>query len=184
MDGSTTAAANGAERADGGGNGEFAALLERHGPEVYRFLLRLTRNPSDADDLYQEAALRACRAFGRLDARANQRAWFFRIAGNAYLSDRRKHARVQPLGDAAAGALAAPADDEDARTDAAAALARVLPLIDGLPRKQRMALVARKGSGLSYPEIAVLLGCSEAAARANVHAAVRSLRAGLGDLLD
>ncbi len=179
----TTAHPGGRERAGPPGESSFEAMLERHGPEVYRFLVSLTRNPADADDLYQEVSLKAFRAFGRLDGEANHRAWFYRIAGNAFLSDRRKHGRVGPLDDATAAAIPAPADDAAARLDASAALARVGPMIDRLPPKQRMALIARKQHDLSYAEIAQLLGCSEAAARANVHEAVRKLRDGLGDLL-
>jgi RNA polymerase sigma-70 factor, ECF subfamily len=161
----------------------FERLLDRHGPEVYRFLVHLTRNPADADDLYQEAALKAYRAFPRLDGNANHRAWLYRIASNTFLSDRRKHGRVGALADAQAAAIPAPATDDAARIDAGSALARVGPMIDALPTKQRLALIARKHHDLSYAEIAALLGCSEAAARANVHEAVRKLRDGLGDLL-
>ena len=161
----------------------FEAVLERHGPEVYRFLVHLTRNLADADDLYQEAALKAYSAFGRLDGSANHRAWFYRIASNTFLSDRRKRGRVGALDDATAASLSAPQVDHAARLDAGIALDRVRALIDGLPPKQRLALIARKKHDLSYPEIAQLLGCSEAAARANVHEAVRKMRDALGDLL-
>jgi RNA polymerase sigma-70 factor (ECF subfamily) len=161
----------------------FEELIDRHGPEVHRFLVNLTRNPAEADDLYQDAALKAFRAFGRLDRKANHRAWFFRIAGNAFLSDRRKHGRVDRLDELATAAIPAPTDDAAARLDAGEALARIGPMIDRLPPKQRMAMIARKQHDLGYSEIARLLGCSEAAARANVHEAVRKLRDGLGELL-
>lgn len=161
----------------------FEEMLEQFGPGVYRFLLQLTRHAPDADDLYQETALKAFRAFGRLDAAANHRAWLYRIAGNSFLSDRRKRARLEPLEDAAAALLPVPAEDVAARIDAGAALARVNAAIATLPPKQRMALIARRRHDLGYAEIASLLGCSEAAARANVHEAVRKLRDACGDLL-
>jgi len=161
----------------------FEEVLARFGPEVYRFLMNLARNQADADDLYQETALKACGAFGRLEPGANCRAWLYRIAGNAFLSDRRKHGRVGPLDDVAAGALEAPPGDEAARLDARDLLAEVSALVDRLPRKQRMALIARKQQDLSYAEIAALLDCSEAAARANVHEALRKLREAFGDRL-
>lgn len=161
----------------------FEQSLERFGPEVYRFLLNLTANRADADDLYQEMAVKAYTAYGRLDAGANVRAWLYRIAGNAFLSDRRKHGRVGVIDDAMAGTLTAATPDDAARLDARDLLAEVAALVDRLPKKQRMALIARKHQDLSYAEIAQLLDCSEAAARANVHEALRKLRDALGDRL-
>ena len=161
----------------------FDEMLERHGAEVYRFLLQAARNGPDADDLYQEAALRAFRGFGRLEPGANHRAWFYRIATNAFLDHSRRASRLAPLDAASAGAIPARPDDHEARLDAASALERTAALIAALPPKQRVALVARRQHDLSYSEIAALLGCTEAAARANVHEAVRKLRDGLGDLL-
>ena len=162
---------------------DFDEVLARHGKEVYRYLLQLCRNRSDADDLYQETALKAFRAFGRLDAVANHRAWLYRIAGNTFLSDRRKHGRTGPLDGAAAEAIPSPASDEAARLDARDLLTQVDGLVAGLPKKQRLALIGRKYHDLSYAEIAASLNCSEDAARANVHAALRKLRDALGDRL-
>ena len=162
---------------------DFDAVLTRHGPEVYRYLLQLCRNRTDADDLYQETALKAFRAFDRLDGTANHRAWLYKIAGNTFLSDRRKHGRTGPLADTAAAAIPSPANDEAARLDARDLLAAVDGLVGGLPNKQRLALIARKYHDLSYAEIAASLNCSEDAARANVHAALRKLREALGDRL-
>ncbi|HYO31172.1 MAG TPA: sigma-70 family RNA polymerase sigma factor [Thermomicrobiales bacterium] len=162
---------------------DFDEVLARHGTEVYRYLLQLCRNRPDADDLYQETALKAFRAFGRLDAVANHRAWLYRLAGNTFLSDRRKHGRTGPLDGAAAEAIPSPASDEAARLDARDLLTQVDGLVAGLPKKQRLALIGRKYHDLSYAEIAASLNCSEDAARANVHAALRKLRDALGDRL-
>jgi RNA polymerase sigma factor (sigma-70 family) len=123
------------------------------------------------------------RAFGRLDAVANHRAWLYRIAGNTFLSDRRKHGGRDRSPAAVAEALPSPTSDEAARLDARDLLVAVDGLVAGLPKKQRLALVGRKYHDLSYAEIAASLGCSEDAARANVHAALRKLRDALGDRL-
>ncbi len=162
---------------------DFDEVLARHGPEVFRYLLQLCRNRADADDLYQETALKAFKAFDRLDAVANHRAWLYRIAGNTFLSDRRKHGRTGPLADGAAEAIPSPARDEAARLDARDLLVAVDGLVAGLPKKQRLALIGRKYHDLSYAEIAASLNCSEDAARANVHAGLRKLRDALGDRL-
>lgn len=162
---------------------EFEVVLERHQTEIFRYAMQLTRNPADADDLYQETMLKAYRAYGRLDADANVRAWIYRIATNTFLSDRRKHGRVDLLDDIAAQAIPAAQTDHAAKLDARDLLQEVAVFIDGLPPKQRVALTLRKHHELGYAEIAETLRCSEAAARASVHEALRKLRDCFGDRL-
>jgi RNA polymerase sigma-70 factor (ECF subfamily) len=160
----------------------FDDTLARYGAEIYRFALHLTRNRTDADDLYQETALKAYRAWDRLPCDANHRAWLYRIASNTFLSDKRKSARLSSL-DAAEMVDTIPAasrDDED-RLDAGNLLREVEVFIAELPPKQRVALVQRKYLELGYSEIATILDCSEEAARRNVHEALRKLRDRFGD---
>ena len=161
----------------------FDELLVRHGDEIYRFILRMSRNRADADDLYQDTLLKAYRAFGRLDAAANHRAWLYKIATNTFLSDRRKMGRESPLDDALAQEVPAAPVDEAARLDARDLLGEVESFIAALPPKQRIALVQRKHHNLDYADIAAILRCSEAAARASVHEALRKLRDRFGDRL-
>jgi RNA polymerase sigma-70 factor (ECF subfamily) len=161
----------------------FEEVVVRYQAEIYRYAVQLTRNRTDADDLYQDTLLKAFRAYGRLDGAANHRAWLYRIATNTFLSDRRKLARVDPLDEAAAEAIPAAATDQAAGLDARDLLREVAMFVDGLPPKQRVALTLRKYHELGYPEIADALRCSEAAARASVHEALRKLRECFGDRL-
>lgn len=154
----------------------FAMTIERFGDEIYRFACQLTRNTADADDLYQETLLKAFRAFGRLPADANHRAWMYKIASNTFISDRRKRGRDNPLSDAHEQTLAAATIDTARGMDARDLLRDVEAFILGLPPKQRVALILRKYHGHGYGEIAEALRCSEEAARANVHEALRKLR--------
>ena len=170
--------------ADGGILGlcpTFEMVLERYQAEIFRFAVHLTRNHSDADDLYQETVLKAYRAFDRLDGEANHRAWLYRIATNTFLSDRRKRGRERPLDDVQATQLPGAATDDAARLDAGNLLREVDAFVASLPDKQRLALIQRKYHDLSYADIALNLRCSEAAARANVHEALRKLRSQFGD---
>ncbi len=161
----------------------FDDLLARHQAEIYRYALQLTRNPADADDLYQETMMKAYRAFGRLDASSNYRAWLYKIASNAFLSGRRKANRESPLDETVELSLAAAPIDHAAKLDAAAMLLEVERFVAALPDKQRLALILRKYHELGYDEISINLKCSEAAARANVHEALRKLRTCFGDRL-
>jgi RNA polymerase sigma-70 factor (ECF subfamily) len=159
----------------------FESMFHRYGVELHRYSLQLTRNPADADDLYQETFLKAFRAFGRLDQDANHRAWLYRIATNTFLSHRRKHGRVDALDEDAP--IAAPAHDQAAQLDARGLLEEVEQFIERLPSKQRVALILRKYHEMDYADIANSLRCSEPAARANVHEALRKLRSCFGDRL-
>ena len=160
----------------------FDDTLARHGAEIYRFALHLTRNRPDADDLYQETALKAYRAWDRLPCEANHRAWLYKIASNTFLSEKRKSSRLRSLdADEAVETIPAASRDDDERLDAGNLLSEVEAFIEGLPPKQRIALVQRKYLDISYPEIAATLGCSEEAARRSVHEALRKLRGQFGD---
>ena len=164
-----------------GGCPTFEMVLERYQAEIFRFAMHLTRNHADADDLYQETLLKAYRAFDRLDHEANHRAWLYRIATNAFLSDRRKRNRERPLDDEQASVLPGQPTDDAARMDASNLLREVDAFVASLPDKQRLALIQRKYHDLSYADIAANLGSSEAAARANVHEALRKLRDKFGE---
>jgi RNA polymerase sigma-70 factor, ECF subfamily len=160
----------------------FDETFARYGSEIYRFALYLTRNRSDADDLYQETALKAFRAWDRLPCDANHRAWFYRIASNTFLSDRRKAARLRSLdADSRAETIPAASRDDDGRLDAGHTLSEVEAFIEELPPKQRIALVQRKYLEMGYADIAATLESTEEAARRNVHEALRKLRDRFGD---
>lgn len=161
----------------------FDDLVERHQAEIYRFSLHLTRNKTDADDLLQETLIKAYRAFDRLDGNANHRAWLFRIATNAFLSGRRRLKWENSLEDTAESSLPAGVFDHVAALDARDLLNEVQRFVAELPDKQRVALILRKYHEMSYGDIAANLKSSEAAARANVHEALRKLRERFGDRL-
>lgn len=159
----------------------FEDLLERHQHEIYRFALQLTRNRPDADDLYQETMIKAYRAFGRLDGDANHRAWLYRIMTNTFLSGRRKASREGSLDAETEAVWPADPSDHVAETEARDLLREVELFVQTLPAKQRVALILRKYHELGYADIAENLKCSEAAARANVHEALRKLRDRFGN---
>jgi RNA polymerase sigma-70 factor (ECF subfamily) len=152
---------------------EFERLLERHRGEIAAYLRRLLGDASAAEDAAQDTWLRAHRAFDRLPAEANTRAWLYRIATNralTMLKQRRTALR-----------RASPVDLDmiPARAIELAGgftLRAVAQAVERLPAKQRAALVARRFHDLDYEDIGMSLGCSAESARANVHQAVRKLR--------
>lgn len=162
----------------------FTSIIDRFGDEIYRFACQLTGNGVDADDLYQETLLKAFRAYAKLPADANHRAWLYRICSNTFISDRRKHGRVAPMNDVMAATLSANTPDQARALDARDLLREVERFVDTLPPKQRVALVLRKHHEYGYADIADVLNSSEAAARANVHEALTKLRGAFAHRLE
>jgi RNA polymerase sigma-70 factor (ECF subfamily) len=158
----------------------FETLMRAHHGEIYRYLRRVTRRASDADDLSQETFVRAYRAYRSLPPEANARAWLFTIATNLF----RNHFRAQKrrhLAYQAAGVGTRAGDDTDPEGEALGREAgRVLQAAIGrLPLKQRLAFLQRKVHGLEYEEIARGLDCSAESARAHVFQALRKIRRAL-----
>jgi RNA polymerase sigma-70 factor, ECF subfamily len=164
----------------------FAEIVTLHQEAVYRYLLRFTRNPQDAQDLFQDTFLRAHRAYAALPAEANVRAWLMRIAINLtknYVRDRQRHRRVIVASDRTE-ALHGQSESETGLDTEGVMISQetahtLLTAIDALPFDQRAALVQRQFEGLDYPTIAINLGCSQDSARAHVYQALRKLRLAL-----
>jgi RNA polymerase sigma factor (sigma-70 family) len=162
------------------GREPFEAVVASHHAEIYRYLRRVTTRASEAEDLSQEAFLRAFRAYRALPPDANVRAWMFAIATNLY----RNYVRTESRRRAAPATVRGRTRESDGEgperealfNEAKAVLERV---IDGLPVRQRLAFVLRKIHDLSYGEIARSLDCSEESARAHVFQAFRKVRQGL-----
>ncbi|MEX2426514.1 MAG: RNA polymerase sigma factor [Thermomicrobiaceae bacterium] len=156
---------------------KFEDLVECHHGEIFAYILRMTRDRGEAEDLCQETFLRAYKAYGRLDGGANQRAWLYKIATNTTLNHiRRQKTGRRVIDTFKNGSVSTTLDDYADRAGNRDLLERVQHAIDDLPEKQRLALSQRKLAGLSYSEIADKLECSEDAARANVYQAIRKLR--------
>src|SRR4026209_24237 len=71
----------------------FAEQAMEYMPSLYSAALRMTRNPSDAEDLVQETYLRAYRGFGGFEQGTNLKAWLFRILTNAFINSYRAKQR-------------------------------------------------------------------------------------------
>jgi RNA polymerase sigma factor (sigma-70 family) len=148
----------------------FQRFLDEHGSAVHGFLVASVGR-HEADDCFQETFLAALRAYPRLEHADNLRSWALTIAHRKAIDSHRARGRrpvpTDEINDAAA------AGPPPASTDGEPALWK---LVDGLPDKQRVAVRARFVEDLAYADIARMLGCSEDAARRNVHEGVKKLR--------
>lgn len=165
----------------------FDEVISRHQQVVYGYLLHFTRNPHDAQDLFQETFLRAYRAYAALPADAHHRAWLMRIAVNLsknYVRDRQRRGRVLVAENHEVEGEERPYESAVGTDMESTMIARetaytLLTAIETLPFHQRAALIQRQFEGLDYQTIAANLQCSAESARAHVYQALRKLRLSL-----
>ena len=161
----------------------FTALVERHGPQLYRLAYRLTGNEQDARDAVQEGLLRAYRGFDAFEGRSDAGTWLYRIVLNCSI-DMHRAAGTGPNKPAAAplatlqGLPAARASPE--RLAASAETQRhIEAALEQLTPLERAAFTLRHFEGQATDDIGRLLGIRGNAARQHVFRAVRKLRAAL-----
>jgi RNA polymerase sigma factor (sigma-70 family) len=146
----------------------FQAVLDTHRGDLYRFLVASV-GPNEADDCFQETVISAMRAYPRLAHGRNLRAWLLRIGQRKAIDAHRARGRRPVPVEAVPERSAPPTAALDGEADLWAA-------VRGLPTKQRAAVFCRSVLGMPYQELAELLGCSEEAARRNVHEGLKRLR--------
>jgi RNA polymerase sigma factor (sigma-70 family) len=141
----------------------FETFYVAHADEVLLFLRRRVGRDR-ADDAFQETFLRALRAYERLAHAEHLRAWVFTIASRVVIDTHRR------AGEPTAELPELP--HEDSRP----AYEDLGELTDGLPAKERAAVVLRYGYDLTYDQIAAALDSSPDAARQAASSGVRRLR--------
>lgn len=161
----------------------FGTLVSRYYDACWRFAYHMLGERADAEDVVQDAFLRAYLAIGRYDERDQFRGWLFRIltnqCRNALTSRGRRTRRfIQDeiaLETASAPAPGVPPGVEDA------ALVRALGQLDPL---QREALLLKYAEGLEYGEMSAMTGAGESALKMRVKRGSERLRALIGRSLD
>ena len=155
-------------------------LLAAHADAVYRYALRLTREPQAAQDLSQETLLRGWRARKSLREPAAARVWLLRIATNLHRDHCRVARRVEPLNEEPADLHVIAGGAIEHRE----CVERALAALDALPPRQRQAMHLITIEQLSQQEAADILGISVDALKASLSLARRQLREKLKDVYD
>jgi RNA polymerase sigma-70 factor (ECF subfamily) len=167
---------------------EFEALLSPLLSMAYGTAVRLTRDRTEAEDLVQDAALLAYKAFGSFQRGTNFKAWFFRILTNAFYSRHRKekHEKANLSTDDLPAlylySKTAEAGLHGRENDPASAIMdqldseQVAIALDALPEEYRMVATLYFIEDFSYQQIAEVLGCPVGTVRSRLHRGRRMLQ--------
>jgi RNA polymerase sigma-70 factor (ECF subfamily) len=157
-------------------------------PQLYSAALRMTRNPSDAEDLVQETYLKAYRSFESFTEGTNLKAWLYRILTNTFINNYRAKQRrpeaaeldeaedlflYRRLGGLEAVAAARTAEDEamDLFTDD-----EVKHALEALPENFRIPVLLADVEGFSYKEIAEILEVPIGTVMSRLHRGRKSMQ--------
>lgn len=158
----------------------FTEIYERFGGMVYSLCLRMSGRGAEAEDLTQEIFLRIHRHLARFNGRSSLKTWVYRITLNYCRSKLgRKRYPEAPLAEEVEEGGVVLADgrrdplDQALAHDAARRLARALPSVKA---KYREAVILRDLEGLSYDEIATVLGTRIGTVRSRISRGREQLR--------
>jgi RNA polymerase sigma-70 factor (ECF subfamily) len=179
------------ERTLAGDREAFRVLVERHSSNVFRLAYRMTGNQHDAEEVVQEAFLRAYQKLSQFAARANFGTWVYRIAAN-YAIDRMRQRRSEE----ARREMPGRSTDDGLESDPMSIVPDAVPsperlaqsgqlaehirrALNELTPAERTAFVMRHWGGSGIEEIAEALKSSSSAAKNTVFRSVQKLRRAL-----
>ncbi|TCZ54971.1 sigma-70 family RNA polymerase sigma factor [Roseicella aquatilis] len=147
-----------------GDRAAFGLLVGRHGERTLRLALRVLGNAAEAEEVAQEALLRAWQAAAGFDpARAQFTTWLHRITLNLAIDRARRRPAAPGAVEAALAAIEDPAPGPEAMAAAAEDRAALAAALARLPARQRAAIALAYEDGLSGAEAAAALNVSERA---------------------
>ena len=169
-------------RSIGGDADSFNQLVERWQRQIYALAYRHIGRQEDARDVCQETFLRAYRGLGGFRGQAKFSSWLYRITINLcrdWVRRERRAPVVQPPEDsdlmelAAARAPSESIEDQVGRRDLTRAVERAMAL---LPEEQRTAILLKEYEGLTFQEIADVVGCPLSTVKTRLYQGLTVLR--------
>jgi RNA polymerase sigma-70 factor (ECF subfamily) len=179
------------ERARAGDREALESLMERHQAQVFRFGMKMCRDPEDAKEVLQETLLALARGIRDFRGASSLSTWLFTVARSFCIKARRRDARRAQAGGAPLSteettqleSLADPAPGADealATREIGGALERAIAALEPMYRE---VLLLRDVEGLSAKEVAEVVGISEQAVKSRLHRARLAVRDGVASFL-
>ncbi|WP_326970226.1 sigma-70 family RNA polymerase sigma factor [Brevundimonas diminuta] len=156
-------------------DGAFKAELVTLIPHLRAFARTLTGDPTAADDLAQEAMMKAWDARASYQMGTNMKAWTFMFLRNQFYSEKRRSWRQTQLDQEAAERTLIAVDDPEAPV----ALDELRQALQTLPEEQREALILVGAGGFAYEEAAEICQCAVGTVKSRVSRARKALQATL-----
>jgi len=173
------------ERVRAGDTALYELLVLRHNQRIYRVALSIVRNSAEAEDVMQDAYVRAFAHLDQFEKRAQFGAWLTRIAVNEALARLRKQQRTQPLADdGGEGEYAMPTNyrSNPEEHTSNAELGRILEeTLLSLPEQYRAVVMLRDVEEMSTAETAEALGLTEENVKVRLHRGRAILRESISD---
>ncbi len=158
---------------------EFEQEAMVHTDALYRTALRMTKNPSDAEDLVQETLLKAYRSFDRFEQGTNAKAWLFKIMTNTFINNYRAKQKestsvsFDDIDDSVMHTqlpgLVAESSDPEKEFFNKIIDRDVVAAIEKLPEEFRMVVVLAFNEGFAYQEIADIMGIQVGTVKSRLH---------------
>lgn len=155
----------------------FDVLVARYQRPIYRLCYRYVNNHEDANDLAQDAFLKAWRAISGFRGESAFSTWLYRIAVNACLNHR---SLKRPLTQELPEVLVDPRPGAEAEAERGDDARRIRAAVSRLPDRQRATLILKIYHDLTHEEVAAILGSSVGTVKANLFHALANLRRQLG----
>lgn len=156
----------------------FETLYRRHSDRLYRYVLRLCRDPHAAEDLYQEVWSRVIKARHRYRPTAKFVTYLYRIAHNCFVDSVRRNRRFAPHS-ADPEAIVDSARSPEEWTEVSLMRTRMLAALAELPAEQRDVFLLHEEAQIGLDDIASITGVNRETAKSRLRYANRKLKAAL-----
>ncbi|KPP99539.1 MAG: ECF-type RNA polymerase sigma 70 factor [Bacteroidetes bacterium HLUCCA01] len=171
---------------------DFRAEMIPHLDALYNFALRLTTDPTDAEDLVQDTIVKAFRFFNSYEKGTNAKAWLFRILKNSYINNYRKKSKQphQVDYDEVSTYYETVRSEQSDTTDMEDIMYRemlddqVTRALERLPEDFRTVVLLCDVEGFTYEEIANMLDVPIGTIRSRLHRGRNLLRTALVEYAD
>jgi len=183
------------EKARQGDKEAFGQLVLQYQTKVFNIALGIVRRPQEAEEVAQEAFVRAYRGIRSFRGHSSFYTWLFRITVNAAKNRVRKLSQEQSIVTGRVSAVGQVGEEKNLQEVADCSLApdkilaekelgeRIQEEIGNLDEEQRTLIVLRDIQGLDYRDMARILRCSEGTVKSRLHRARVALREKLADVI-